>query len=570
MAAQRIVSRSSFFIGGLLLIAACSTGLESRTPDWSAVGSHSGLDGPLDLNAPQAPAATASFVDEGSADIKEQDLLALMEEWTHPWLLGRDTPSQGLHAMLNRSAQRLLDWGYAPAGYEGGPRAVDTASAADFRWGYSVRVAAPDEDKSSLEVRGGEPFEGTYGTDFMPARNAMGSAAGTLTFAGYGISAKGYDDLRKLNLKGRIALICEGEPRHRRTLDGPEVTPAANLYRKLDRLEHEGAVGALIVRRRPTDLEGAELEQGPPGLDLEAPLEFRHTLASWNGERPEESGPSPIPALVISEMLASQLLGEDFNELMGAIDKSGKPSRFEAPEVELALRSSSVLSTSVATYNIAGWLQGTDPDLNGEYVVIGAHSDHVGVDQRGRVAIGADDNASGSCALLEIARALAADPPRRSVMVCFFGGEEDGLLGSKAVADSLGSSLDRAVAMVNLDMLGRGESKSVVALGIDQNPSLERVLKTAIKAAGTRIKKVETGVARELFERSDHYSFHSAGVPTVFLFEQKTIAKNVDYHTWRDTLEGVDTAKVTNVARIAEAVVRELADADERPPAPRR
>ena len=140
--------------------------------------------------------------------------MRLMEEWTHPWLLGRDTPSQGLHAMLDRSAQRLLDWGYVPAGYEGGPSALESPSAADFQWGYSVRVAAPNEDESSLAIRGLEPFEGTYGTDFMPVRNAMGSAEGLLTFAGYGISAKGFDELRKLDLKGRVALICEGEPRH--------------------------------------------------------------------------------------------------------------------------------------------------------------------------------------------------------------------------------------------------------------------------------------------------------------------------------------------------------------------
>ena len=155
---------------------------------------------------------------------------------------------------------------------------------------------------------------------------------------------------------------------------------------------------------------------------------------------------------------------------------------------------------SVRCDNILGVLKGTDEALASEYVLIGAHYDHIGVSPGGIIGAGADDNASGCSALLQVAEAFAAAPPRRSVIICFFGSEEDGLHGSKAVAQDLPVPKDALVAMVNLDMVGRGDAKEVAVLGIKQNPDLEDTLNRAKRLSKTGVSKVVGGVVRAAAE----------------------------------------------------------------------
>lgn len=183
---------------------------------------------------------------------------------------------------------------------------------------------------------------------------------------------------------------------------------------------------------------------------------------------------------------------------------------------------------------------------------------------------GADDNASGVSALLQVAEAFSVTPPRRSVIVCFFGSEEDGLHGSKAVAQNLPVPKEAVVAMVNLDMIGRGDAKEVAVLGLRQNPKLEDVLDRAKRLSKTGITKLVTGQGEELFARSDQYSFHEVGLPVLFFFEGLPISRNEDYHTWRDVPELVDAKKIRNTARLAYNTAWLLANDDDRPPPPAR
>jgi Zn-dependent M28 family amino/carboxypeptidase len=230
--------------------------------------------------------------------------------------------------------------------------------------------------------------------------------------------------------------------------------------------------------------------------------------------------------------------------------------------------SSETEQRSVPIDNIVGILKGRDETLAAEYVVIGAHYDHVGVDTRGRVGCGADDNASGVAAMLEIVSALAQAGPRRSILACAFAAEEDGLIGSKALCDKLPVPRDKLVAMINLDMVGRGEAGEVAVLGLIENPKLEDVLERAKKLAPTKIKNIVMRQGQDLFARSDHYSFHQIGVPVLFFFEGLPIDKNKDYHTWRDTIDLVDVDKIGRTARLVFNTAWLLADDDERPPKP--
>jgi Zn-dependent M28 family amino/carboxypeptidase len=201
--------------------------------------------------------------------------------------------------------------------------------------------------------------------------------------------------------------------------------------------------------------------------------------------------------------------------------------------------------------------------------VIGAHYDHIGVDVRGRVGYGADDNGSGTSALLELAEALSASRPRRSVLLCAFAGEEDGLLGSRALTQRLPVPAQKLVAMINMDMIGRGDAAEVAVIGITQNPTLEKVLDRARKLSPTGIQKLILRQGEELFARSDHHSFHQIGVPVLFFFEGLPIERNTDYHTWRDTIDKLDAEKIRRTSILVYNTTWLLANDDERPPPPR-
>ena len=168
-----------------------------------------------------------------------------------------------------------------------------------------------------------------------------------------------------------------------------------------------------------------------------------------------------------------------------------------------------------------------------------------------------------------MAEALAQAGPRRSVVICAFGGEEDGLLGSRAFTSSWPVPREDVVAMLNMDMIGRGDAKKVIILGTQQNPGFDKLLKRANKLHPTGVKKMVMAEERDLFQRSDHYPFHQADIPVMFFFEDLPISDNEDYHTWRDTLDLVDVEKVARTARLVFNTAWLLCDEDERPKKPR-
>jgi len=490
-------------------------------------------------------AAPAAAWDSLRKDDLEQDLALLAS----PALEGRDSPSPGLLKAAEHIAARLQAAGLRPVKPEGG-----------YLQYFERILPAPVEKQCSLAVSGGTtadpPPAFELGRDFVPVWRTSGSASGELVLLAFGIDSKNesYDDVTG-DLRGRIVVIVEGEPHHKKRFEGPEVTAEADLYAKLGVLAEAGVAGVLVTRRIPA--EGG------------AALSFRHTWAFWNGGSPVDPPPVPLPVLEITPAAATALTGEDVLARAAAVDASAKAPKpiVTGRTVEMSAATS---DQGVNIPNVVALLDGSDADLAGEYLVLGAHFDHVGVDPRGRIGYGADDNASGTAALLEIAEALALARPRRSILVCAFSAEEDGLVGSNSFCRYPPVPVTQMVAMLNMDMIGRGEVKEVAVLGVNQNPGFEKLLKTAQKLRPTGVKEVVTGQGLELFARSDHYSFHQVGVPVLFFFEGLPIDKNADYHTWRDTLEEIDLDKVLATSRLVFNTAWLLANADERPPAPGR
>jgi hypothetical protein len=529
---------------------------------------------PVAAPAPQDRAA-------GEKTITAADLAQHLRHFASPELEGRDTPSVGLSRAQDYVAEAWFEAGIAlppdlaPLAAELSAEDLRKQTLAAYRRTYSIPLSAPDVEASSLalEVAPLEPQLFVHSQDFVPLAYAQGEARGTVEFLGYGIesTAEKFDEIPDKGLKGRIALIVEGEPRAPKRFDGPELSVDANLWFKLVNLKKAGAEGALVVRR---PVRSAAPKGGAkPAEALPPPaLGFRYTFARWNDQRANREGRDPerlemLPTLEISMAAANAILGEDVEALIARIDSTVRPLKREAKKRVVALRSRTK-RTDVDAANLVGWIAGSDEKLAGEIVIAGAHLDHIGVDERGRIGAGADDNASGSAALLEIAQALRAARPKRSVLLCSFTGEEDGLLGSKALAGRLPVDARSVVAMVNLDMLGFGDKDNCAVLGVTENPSLEKLVHRGLKLSRTGIKDVTMRDAGDLFTRSDHHSFHVIGIPTLFFFEGLPIERNVDYHTWRDTLDKLDQEKVLNVARLAYNCTWLLTDDDSRPPTP--
>ncbi|MCK6446262.1 MAG: M20/M25/M40 family metallo-hydrolase [Planctomycetes bacterium] len=508
----------------------------------------------------------------GYATILTADLQAHGVALASPELEGRDTPSAGLALAAEYVASRFADAGLEPFGeLVTGPDAKR-----GFRWRYSRTLASADPEGCELVLRttaaagGVEPTERRFelGREFVPVVGARGKGNGALVFCGFGINAKrdGWEEVKAKQVDGAIAMIVESEPRHPKLFDGPEITREAELYEKLGDFTDAGAQGVIVVRREP---EKTKSKLGP--RPEPAPLSLRANWARWNDGRTFQTPEPPaklVPAIEVDAETAKALLGQDALELAQKIEKQGR-TVFVAPKGRTVSLAAATKGVETDLENVVGLVRGTDAAFAEEYVVVGAHYDHIGVDSAGRIGCGADDNASGTAALIELAQAFATAPPRRSVLFVAFSGEEHGLWGSQAFARNPPVAAEKLVAMLNMDMLGRGEPEEVAVLGLVQNPELEKVLVRAKALSKTGVTKIVMRQGEELFQRSDHFSFHQIGVPVLFFFEGLPIEKNEDYHTWRDTLDKLDFDKLTRSTRLAFNTVWVLATDDERPPKPR-
>jgi len=214
------------------------------------------------------------------------------------------------------------------------------------------------------------------------------------------------------------------------------------------------------------------------------------------------------------------------------------------------------------TDNVIALLRGSDPTLRNEYVVVGAHFDHLGrlatfaQDPEAKDAIrnGADDNASGTAAVVELARLLVANPPRRSIIFANFSGEELGLLGSHWFVDHPPVPLDRVVAMINFDMVGRLRNDKLIVYGTSTATELKAILDSANARSGTQALRV-TGIG-DGYGPSDQTSFYAKDIPVLHFFTDL----HEDYHRATDDADKVSAAGEARVVELALRVVRAIAD----------
>ncbi len=375
-----------------------------------------------------------------------------------------------------------------------------------------------------------------------------GEVQGALVFAGYSItdSKLHYDDFSGVDVKGKIVLALRHTPGESNPESpfGPLQMQLGTFVNKANTAAAAGAVGLLLIN------------------------DFNHEDDPFVAIA--VGGPkASIPVVQISRKIAQELLPDfDLEKIQEKIDESLRPQSFEVPDllvkikVDLLKPATSELSK---TENIIARLPGSDPVLAREYLVIGAHYDHVGfgeygasMQNRGRIHPGADDNASGTSGLIELAQALRSlkTAPKRSILFMAFSGEELGLYGSAYYVKKPTVPLDQIVAMINLDMIGRSKDGFLEVSSISTGEGFEELLEKLNQGIGLDLK-----LNPEITDDSDHASFVRAKIPALFFFT----GFHPDYHRPSDTFEKINIPDTLRVLRLVLRTSVELANREERP-----
>lgn len=459
-------------------------------------------------------------------------------------LQGRESGTPGGAAAEEYFAQELERLGMTPAGAEG--TAFQTVK---LPW----RPVLAAESSLTIHAHESEPLRLTPFEGAVPfATSPAGFVEAGVVFAGYGLSAPdhGYDDFAGVDVKGKVALVLRHGPREEdkqspwfiRTRDRARIQ-ALSFETKAKNAAKAGAVAVLFVNDRHHKDEALNTMSG--------------------------GGELPVPAFAVPRGAANRLLrgaGKELADFEAMIDRDLTPRSQALPGVRVALRSA--LGDATAR-NVLFARRGGDPKLADEVVLVSAHLDHVGLGwfgsvgrAGGEVHNGADDNASGTAALLEVAEHLAAaEPLRRTVVFAGWCAEEKGLVGSEFWCKQPTVDLGRVVANVNLDMVGRyrtgGEDDvGLAVVGAPTGTGLAQAADAAAKATGTKIT-----FTWEAWEQSDHFSLYQRKVPVLFLHT----GLHPDYHKPGDDWWKVDAKGGALVARCTADLVRRLADADTRP-----
>lgn len=478
----------------------------------------------------------------------------------------------------------------------------------DFEITDGARLGSPNT--LTLHGPNGKTIELKYDEDFRTcAFGGSGEFNAPIVFAGYGISAPDveYDDFAGLDVKDKVVIILRRNPMqdqpHGPFAVGHGISRHAALLTKVSQAYTRGAVAVLLVNdpfsgRAQKEELAEQLEKARQSvIDLAEKLvapesdqsvllpQLRQAITHLKqvGEIHDKYDPDPLmefgyggtrsgrspPCFQISidacNTLLEDALGKSLTQIEKQIDESGKPDS-QALNGWTASGQSSVELVKVPVKNVIAVLEGEGP-FSDETIIVGAHYDHLGrgaegslagAADRGEIHNGADDNASGTAGLIELARRLAARDkplPRRIVFIAFTG-EERGLLGSAAYVDKPLFPLDKTIAMFNMDMIGRMEEDKLVVFGTGTSSRWDGLVDQ--QAAG---QKIEISKKPEGFGPSDHSSFYGKDIPVLHLFT----GTHPDYHRPGDDWEKLNYPGMNRIINLLEAIVVDTATAEARP-----
>lgn len=455
----------------------------------------------------QAARAVGEVGGERAATITATDMRRRVGLLAHDSMGGRDTPSPGLEKAAAYVASEFRSFGLQPAIGE------------DYLQWYPLTATHPGPASAqSLVLRG------------AGREHRLDPASDFITLA-VGPSARGSGPLAVLS---RVADDEE--------LAGKVVVALATPRTLGERLSEvrktlaAGAAGAIVA--------------------LDAPEQYMSGVRMFFGTERLSLGRMEAldrPAVIVR-------LGSLPGPLRRALEHGDVPGGWSAD-----LRSTTSVQADSAM-NVVGWLEGSDPELREEYLIFTAHMDHVGIGRPvngDSIYNGADDDASGTSAILELAQAFATGPrPRRSVVFMTVSGEEKGLIGSEWYGEHPLFPLEKTVANLNIDMIGRNWEDTVVAIGKEESSLGETVERVAARHPELGLEVIDDIWPEERFYfRSDHYNFARRGVPILFFFS----GVHPDYHRPSDEPSKLKYEKAARITRLIYLLGLEIANADDRP-----
>ena len=490
-----------------------------------------------------AVGASAAAQSKSAAAIRAEDMTFHVQFLGAPEFRGRNTPSVELEVAakyLALAAQRIGLKPLMPGG--------------SYFQELPLDIARMSEATSHLRVTTSSSTVSYYAPAAFNPRGrwvAPGSASGGLVLLGLGANAPtlDWDDFAGLDVKGKVVIVLDAQLPASHALRQPE--GRAIVARRATLAREKGAVAVLTVITR-------EREQGlaAKGLSFDN-IERGRPINTEIG-----LGSTPQPAVFqidVRHDAAAGLLGVTRAELDRMFDELTQGRR--VPSREIAGRSVDVAvnfdTRKGATRNVVAVLEGSDPILKREYVLIGSHHDGVGY-REDLVFPGADDNISGAVAMLSIGQALMVERPKRSVIFVWHTGEEKGLYGAYYFAQNSPVPVEQISAVLNLDMLSRNDPNSIYLIGSNK---ISSELDHAFKEQNQKTTKLTLDYKYEdpahpdrFFFRSDHYPYMRYGIPAVWVFCGTT----EDYHQPADTAERVDYVKMARVTRLVYAVLMEV------------
>ena len=471
-----------------------------------------------------------------AGDAAAQRYLGDIKALTTPEMEGRGDGTEGLTRAEHLLAQRYKALGLEPAGTHGYEQPFTVITGAQIKGQNYLRMesaAAKSEVKLNQE--------------FVPfSFSSSGSFSGNVVFAGYGISASefSYDDYENLDVKGKIVVVLRNEPSTFAAKSGNQgETRHAAFINKAINARNRGAKAIIFVN--------GKMGAGEEDLLVK--------FGSAGG--PDDAG---ILILQVKSAVVDQWLhgaGKSLAGIQDQIDTFGKPSSKVLPDDLRLSLAISIEHTKATVNNVLAYL----PGQTDEYVIIGAHYDHLGrgdshslaPDQLGQIHPGADDNASGTAGVLELARRFASRKGqlRRGILFASFAGEELGLLGSAEWVKSPTRPLNKAVAMLNMDMIGRIQDDKVYIGGVGTGTAFKEILAAA---QGRHPFKVEYSASG--YSSSDHTSFVIGRVPSLFFFS----GLHSDYHKPSDTWEKINSGSAVRLLDVVADVAEQIAGANDR------
>jgi hypothetical protein len=457
---------------------------------------------------------------------------------TAPEMEGRGDDTRGLSRAAHMLEQHYRKLGLKPAGTNSYFQPFTVVTGARLKSGGNRISVQTGTERRDLKLN----------DDFVPfSFSSSGSASASVVFAGYGATAEefGYDDYAGIDVKDKIVLALRYEPAIFAEKSGNQgLTRHAQLITKAINARNHGAKALVLVNGKLGDGEEDLLTR----------------FGSVSG--PENTG---IMLVQVKNDVADcwlQSASKSLAEVQGPINHLGRPQSFALPDTVHVAMDVDIETTRATVNNVLAYL----PGKSDKYVIIGAHYDHLGrgnydslaPSQIGQIHPGADDNASGTAGVMELARTLAPLKGQlpRGILFASFAGEELGLLGSAHWVESPTLPLDKAVAMLNMDMIGRIKDDKVYIGGVGTGSTLKADVEQADAKSGFKIEYSPGG-----YSASDHTSFVTKHIPVLFFFS----GLHADYHKPSDTWEKINAPSAAKLVDVVGKTALELVSAQERP-----